>query len=181
MNASLDKFLITNHLFYINTANHLSYASKLGVSKVYLRDLNLCLDILESFGESCKKLNILLFINYLKDFLSHSLVRGVHLKSDELDYKPNIPQNLLTSYSAHNLNDIEKAYNAGIDYIFLSPIFFVEHKMPPLGLEYISKIPQIYKKRLYALGGINHSNISHFVSLGVKGVAGIRMFLKEEK
>lgn len=104
---------------------------------------------------------------------------GVHLKSTELACKKTLPQNLATSHSAHDLDALIAAYNAGVDFIFLSPIFFVEGKGTPLGLDYLKNIPEIYRAKIYALGGINLANIALFEGLGILGVAGIRTFVSE--
>lgn len=184
MANNIDKFLITNPKFYANIDNNILYAASLGVSKVYLRDLDLSENLLVSFLDSCKKYNILLFINFISEFLScnHTTrdISGIHLKARELHLADKIPTNLLISYSAHSLDDVINAYNLNVDFIFLSPILFVEGKMPPLGIDYLNKIPDIYKSRIYALGGINNDNIVDFCALGIRGVAGIRMFLRND-
>ncbi|RAX52688.1 hypothetical protein CCY99_06865 [Helicobacter sp. 16-1353] len=178
MSNNIDKFLITNPSFYTNIDRNIAYAMESGVSKIYLRDIGLSENLLIDFLESCKKYNILLFINYIVKFLSYN-INGIHLKGGELHLVDKIPANLFISYSAHSLDDVINAYNSNVDFIFLSPILFVKGKMPPLGIEYINKIPDIYKHKIYALGGINSTNIEDFYNLGIKGVAGIRMFLKD--
>ncbi|MGX3011615.1 thiamine phosphate synthase [Helicobacter sp. 23-1044] len=82
----------------------------------------------------------------------------------------------ILSYSAHSLKDIIRAHEARIDFIFISPIFAVENKNAPLGIEFLAKIPREIKPKIFALGGINASNIHQFENLGIRGVAGIRIF-----
>lgn len=178
MNDELDKFLITSPIFYKNIDKNLKYALSLGVSKVYLRDLKLSKSLLLSFIKSCKKYNILLFINYIVDFLSYDIA-GIHLRGQELGLRDKLANFFLVSYSAHSLNDVIKAYEMNVNFIFLSPIFSLENKNPMLGIEYIQRIPPIYRDSIYALGGINFSNESLFFNLGIRGIAGIRMFIKE--
>ncbi|MDE6886942.1 MAG: thiamine phosphate synthase [Helicobacteraceae bacterium] len=176
----LEKFLITNKNFYNNIDSNLSYAKNLGVNKLYLRDKNLNLEILKAFKESCDKYNIRIFINYIPRFLSYN-TDGIHLKSTELHLIINI-KNLANSYkisySAHNFSDIQKAYDMGVDYIFISPIFFVKDKGIPLGVEFIDKIPLYMRSKIFALGGINKYNINKLQNLKIRGIAGIRMFLQ---
>ncbi|MGX2982208.1 thiamine phosphate synthase [Helicobacter sp. 23-1045] len=82
----------------------------------------------------------------------------------------------ILSYSAHSLEDIIRAHKARIDFIFISPIFAVENKNAPLGIEFLAQIPREIKPKIFALGGINASNIHKFENLGIRGVAGIRIF-----
>lgn len=89
-------------------------------------------------------------------------------------YSQNLPK--ILSYSAHSLDDILNAHRAKIDYIFISPIFAVENKNPPLGIDFIKQIPREIKPKIFALGGINANNIKMFENLDIAGVAGIRAF-----
>ena len=82
----------------------------------------------------------------------------------------------ILSYSAHSLSDILNAHKAKIDYIFISPIFAVENKNLPLGIDFIKQIPREIKPKIFALGGINSDNINAFENLGIAGIAGIRIF-----
>ena len=90
--------------------------------------------------------------------------------------KVRINYKTILSYSAHSLEDILKAHRAKIDYIFISPIFVVENKNPPLGIDFIKQIPREIKPKIFALGGINANNIKAFENLGIAGIAGIRIF-----
>ncbi|RDU56703.1 thiamine phosphate synthase [Helicobacter sp. MIT 99-5507] len=174
----LDKFLITSHKFYSDIDSNISYAYDCGVSKIYLREFELSRFYI--FLEICQKFNILLFVNYIDKHKECILkyAHGIHLKSKDFTLINLIPSEKLVSYSAHNLNDVDKAYNKDIDFIFLSPVFFVAGKNKPLGIEYFYNLPDKYKNKIYALGGIDSNNISMFYDTNIRGVAGIRMFLK---
>ncbi len=186
----LDRFMITceGYKTYCDTQEstnlYILHAKNLGVSKVYLRDKNLSSEMLLRFVSSCKLHNMLLFVNYMPKLLSQYSyeIRAIHLKSNEIntanDLRIMFDDHLYISCSAHNLNDILQAHKIGIDFIMISPIFFVEHKALPLGVDFIKQIPNDIKHKIYALGGINQSNISQFDGLGIGGIAGIRMFEK---
>lgn len=175
---NLDKFLITSNKFYNDIDSNILYACDCGVSKIYLREFEIYR--FYKFVDICSKYKLSLFVNYVNFYIDDILkfANGIHLKSTDFDLIESIPHKKLVSYSAHNINDVIKAYNKNIDYIFLSPIFNVKDKGPALGISYLNKIPNKYKNKIYALGGINHSNIDSFLNIGIKGVAGIRMFLK---
>ena len=174
----LDKFLITSDKFYSDIDSNILYACDCGVSKIYLREFEI--SRFYKFLELCQKFNILLFVNYIDKYKDCILqyANGIHLKSRDFALIDLIPSEKLVSYSAHNLNDVSKAYNKGVDFIFLSPVFFVAKKNKALGIEYFYNLPNKYKDRIYALGGINASNISMFYDTNIRGIAGIRMFCK---
>ena len=159
------------------------------ITKIYLRDKNLPLKIFRAF---LRLKNVEIFVNHndLPEILAH---KNIHLKSDELHLAGKLksvdcydlplanalnaqnPPKVL-SYSAHSLSDILSAHRAKIDYIFISPIFAVENKNPPLGVEFLANIPREIKPKIFALGGINSDNIKEFENIGIGGIAGIRAF-----
>lgn len=184
----LEKFLITNGNYDAILANP-AHLAEHNITKIYLRDKNLPLPIFRAFLDLK---NIDIFVNFAEspEILAH---KNIHLKSDELHLakvlksvdchdstlrvKSRNDKSLrILSYSAHSLSDILNAHKAKIDYIFISPIFVVENKNPPLGIDFIKQIPREIKPKIFALGGINANNISTFENLGIAGIAGIRIF-----
>ena len=186
----LEKFLITNSNYEAILANPARLA-KHNITKIYLRDKNLPPEIFRAFLKLQSTLkNVEIFVNYSDspEILAHS---HIHLKGDELPLARELKglccfdlqgesnsgeSAKILSYSAHSLSDILKAHEAGIDYIVISPIFVVEGKNAPLGLEIFAQIPREIKPKIFALGGINSHNIHLFENLGIRGVAGIRAF-----
>lgn len=113
----MDKFLISNNN-YDFILSHISQLKQNGVSKIYLRDKNLPLNILERF---LLLNNVEIFINHIPSLLSKHT--NIHLKGYELSLAKRLFGYKL-SYSAHSLDEIFKAYESDIAYIFISPIFF---------------------------------------------------------
>jgi thiamine-phosphate pyrophosphorylase len=70
-----------------------------------------------------------------------------------------------------------QAYQDGADYVFISPIFQVEGKAPPIGVEKLKEIVNKLPLPVYALGGINKFNVQSVLDTGVYGIASIRYFL----
>lgn len=173
----LTKFLITHNNYDAILANPARLAEH-NITKIYLRDKNLPLSIFRAFLELK---NVEIFVNHSDSptILAH---KNIHLKSDELYLAKSLkscdsPKSArILSYSAHSLEDILNAHKAKIDYIFISPIFAVENKNPPLGIDFIKQIPREIKPKIFALGGINANNIKAFENLGIAGIAGIRAF-----
>lgn len=198
----LEKFLITHNNYDAILANSARLAEH-NITKIYLRDKNLSIKIFRVFLELK---NVEIFVNYSDSsaILAHKNIHlksdelhlAGELKSQNLldsanlininraksldsaifaeSYSQNLPK--ILSYSAHSLSDILNAHKAKIDYIFISPIFAVENKNPPLGIDFIKQIPREIKPKIFALGGINSDNIKAFENLGIAGVAGIRAF-----
>ncbi|MGE4318212.1 MAG: thiamine phosphate synthase [Deferribacterales bacterium] len=97
---------------------------------------------------------------------------GAHLNRDT--YVTEIPK-LIRGYSAHSIEEIE---SIEADYYTLSPIFMTkkDYEVKPLGVPDVSGL----HREIYALGGINLSNVSQLRNMGYAGVAGIG-FYKELK
>lgn len=169
----LEKFLITNNNYSAILANPARLAEH-KITKIYLRDRNLSPTIFRAFLELK---NVEIFVNYTEspELLSY---KNIHLKGNELHLAGRFKGIKVLSYSAHSLEDIIRAHESKIDYIFISPIFAVEGKNAPLGLEIFTQIPCEVKPKIFALGGINEDNIKDFENLGIRGVAGIRAFGK---
>ncbi len=192
----LDKFLITHNNYKAILANPARLLEH-NITKIYLRDMNLPIEIFHAFLELK---NVEIFVNYgeSSEILAH---KNIHLKSNELHLakllkgvdcfdlpKANLAMTSsgvkshndkstrILSYSAHSLSDILSAHSAKIDYIFISPIFAVPNKNPPLGVEFLAQIPREIKPKIFALGGINANNINAFENCGIAGIAGIRIF-----
>lgn len=201
----LEKFLITHNNYDAILANSARLAEH-NITKIYLRDKNLSIKIFRAFLElknveifvnysdssailAHKNIHLksdeLHLAGELKNIDCHDLPLASLAMTDSgaktLDsaifaesYSQNLPK--ILSYSAHSLGDILKAHKAKIDYIFISPIFAVENKNPPLGIDFIKQIPREIKPKIFALGGINAQNINAFENLGIAGIAGIRIF-----
>lgn len=167
-------FLISNH----NYAQILEAIPRLfgfNVRKIYLRDSSLDSRVFSEFLK-LESRGIEIFINAanLKRFTHNK----IHLKSHELPLVCEIRAanpKAIFSYAAHNLNEILRAHEENIDFIFISPIFAVENKNAPLGLEFLEQIPREIRHKIFALGGVNLKNMSAFSRFEIAGIAGIRI------
>lgn len=201
----LEKFLITHNNYDTILANS-AHLAEHNITKIYLRDRNLPIETFRAFLELKNVeifVNYSDFSAILAHKNIHLKSDELHLagelKSQNLvdsaldsanlintnraksldsanaeSYSQNLPK--ILSYSAHSLEDILKAHKAKIDYIFISPIFAVENKNLPLGIDFIKQIPREIKPKIFTLGGINAQNIKAFENLGIAGIAGIRIF-----
>jgi len=103
-------------------------------------------------------------LNYNAVHLNHSCSKLVWLKKifPTLDF----------GYSAHNILEIKEKKD--FDYFTLSPIFMTNktYEVKPLGVIDVSSI----NKKIYALGGINLSNVNSLKNKGYSGIAGISLY-----
>lgn len=122
-----------------------------------------------------------IFINSRVDIAVMLNLDGVHLPESGLPVsavKHKFPQ-LKVGKSCHSLESAIKAQDDGADYVFYSPVFEVEGKGKPVGLDGLKEVLKSVNIPVYALGGINRENLKSVLDTGVYGVAGIRMFLED--
>ncbi|MCX8084487.1 MAG: thiamine phosphate synthase [Calditerrivibrio sp.] len=111
-----------------------------------------------------------LIVSERADLAKMAGFNGVHLGAHSTPpevIKKKFPE-LLIGYSAHSLKEIKENE---ADYFTLSPIFWTkkEYNVTPIGAIDISD----YKKKIFALGGINKHNVCQLRGKGFYGIAGI--------
>lgn len=122
-----------------------------------------------------------IFINSRVDIAVMLNLEGVHLPENGLPVsavKHKFPH-LKVGKSCHTVEDAVKSQDEGADYIFYSPVFEVEGKGKPVGIEGLKELLKVVSIPVYALGGINRQNLKSVLDTGVYGVAGIRLFLED--
>ena len=154
-----------------------------GIRMFQLREKDLpsgeLLKLAKQIKELLKGYDAHLFINDRVDIALMCGADGVHLPESSFpieDVKKNFPK-LIVGKSCHSIECAKKAEKEGADYIIFSPIFKVEGKGEPQGIEKLIEVVNTVNIPVYALGGINQSNIKDVLDTGVFGIAGIRIFL----
>ena len=106
---------------------------------------------------------------------------GVHFSDfDKLPFSLLKPRNFIFSFSCHSLKSFLGSQRLKPDMIFISPIFPTSshQETKSLGIQYLAKI--ITKNRnalpIYALGGVNSTNIKSLKKLGLAGFGAINFF-----
>lgn len=103
---------------------------------------------------------------------------GVHLDSDRLRNSRLRPfgAHKLVSASCHSLEELLHAEKIGVDFVTLSPVLATKSHpdATPIGWERFSDLVKSVRIPVYALGGMDRSNISLAKSYGAYGIAGIR-------
>ena len=190
-NKGLGFILITNRkICGAKLADIISQAIDGGVETVQLREKDLStveLYILASkIREITREKGANLIINDRVDIALAVDADGVHLGWQSLGIeivRKMIGHDKLIGFSAHNLQEAEKAENSGADYVTISPIFETANKdyfIEPLGIEKIGKIKEEIAIPVIALGGINENNVSSVLENGADGIAVISAILQSE-
>lgn len=105
---------------------------------------------------------------------------GVHLTSSQhrLIHKAK-KAGLKVLVSTHSKTELMACRRRGADYLFFSPIFYVEAKGKPKGLEELNQIVGTIRANIVALGGITTDDeVRQIAQVKPYGFASIRYFTK---
>jgi thiamine-phosphate pyrophosphorylase len=102
---------------------------------------------------------------------------GVHLPAHSITpgaIRGIVPTGFTIGVSCHSLNEIREAREA--DFIVFGPVFFSPGKPQAVGLAFLAEAVAASMVPVFALGGVEESNVQECLNAGAAGVAGIRMF-----
>ncbi len=114
----------------------------------------------------------------LRDNISND--ECLHLTSRDL-IKTNQLSSLMTGASCHNVEEVAKAAQLNLDYIFISPVKNVANKSPALGWEKFSKLAKLFPGPSFALGGLKQEDLKIAKENGAQGIAGISGFFQSSE
>ena len=129
---------------------------------------------------------ISLIVNDRADVAQLSRVAGVHLGQDDLPVAPArrlLGPDKLIGFSTHNLEQIEAAASAPVDYLAFGPIFPTATKadtQPVVGCAGLREVRKRTSKPLVAIGGITPANAAQAIEAGADSVAVISGWLAAE-
>ena len=101
----------------------------------------------------------------------------LHLTSRDL-IETNQLSSFITGASCHNKNEVIKAAQLKLDYIFISPVKNVANKNPALGWEDFSNLTKLFPGPSFALGGLKQEDFEIAKENGAQGIAGISEFFQ---
>lgn len=111
---------------------------------------------------------------------------GVHVgQDDELAQyvRAKMPGEIL-GVSAHTIEEVELAIQAGADYVGIGPIYETKSKadaMPAAGVAFLTKIAQDYSELpIVGIGGITSENAKEVLDAGADGVSIISAIAQSE-
>jgi len=101
---------------------------------------------------------------------------GVHLSAKDLMELQKKPVGMLCGASCHNNQELEKAESLALDYVMLSPVqATLSHpEANPLGWDKYSALIAGYSLPVYALGGMQASDLHNAKLHGAHGIAMLR-------
>ncbi|MCH8946256.1 MAG: thiamine phosphate synthase [Acidobacteria bacterium] len=129
---------------------------------------------------------ISLIVNDRADVAQLSRAAGVHLGQDDLPVpaaRRLLGPDKLIGFSTHNLEQIEAAASAPVDYLAFGPIFPTATKadtQPVVGCAGLREVRKRTSKPLVAIGGITPANAAQAIEAGADSVAVISGWLAAE-
>ncbi len=156
-------------------------ALKAGVRFLQLRDKTASSKSLYNSAvilkDLCNKYSSYFVVNDRIDIAMAVKADGVHLGQSDMpaDIARKImgPEAII-GVSVRTVNEAEKAFKDGADYLAANLVFSTETKKDikePLGLDMVSVLAEVSSLPLIAIGGINPTNTSRLIKAGCDGVA----------
>jgi len=156
-------------------------AVKGGVTMIQLREKELnTRDFITRAAEIKKILagyNVPLIINDRIDIALAVEADGVHIGQSDMPYeyvRKIIPEKMILGLSVETMEQVAEAENFTLDYLSISPLFFTPTKTDlyrEWGIEGLKEVRSKTKHRLFAIGGINASNVAEVIRAGADGIA----------
>ncbi|EIJ82161.1 thiamine-phosphate pyrophosphorylase [Bacillus methanolicus PB1] len=125
----------------------------------------------------CKKFGVPFIVNDDVDLAMELGADGVHIGQDD-EYAETVRKkigNKILGVSAHNLEEVQSAIQAGADYVGIGPIFPTKTKKDAKEVQGTALLRLLREKRIdipaVGIGGINAHNAAQVVEAGADGVS----------
>jgi len=123
----------------------------------------------------CKQFNAILLLAAPVDVFNQTNADGLHLNSQvlfEYDSRP-IPGTKLLSVSCHDPDEMKQAEKLGADILLLSPVKATSShpELSGIGWQQFNQMIKNVKSPVYALGGMQASDLKDAKQAGAQGVA----------
>ncbi len=160
---------------------------RIGVKLIQLRASALDADqyrkLAERVGQCCAAVGVNLLLNTpIDEFNRTQGAAGIHLSSKQLLQLRGRPleENDWVAASCHNLAELRRAEQLGIDFAVLSPVLpTLSHPgAEPLGWQSFADLVDQTNIPVYALGGLALTDLERAQEHGAQGIAGIRGFIQ---
>ena len=167
-----------------NLLDRLAHLLAQGITLIQARLKNLSESQVREFLEIahplCNEQGALLLVNSGTVKAIEMPCDGIHLTSMDLATWDSRPENLhWLSASCHNQEELQHAQKIGVDFVVLSPVLTTETHLDvePLGWETFENLIAECNVPVYALGGVQKTDLQMAKFAGGQGIAGIRAFL----
>ncbi|MCK5647441.1 MAG: thiamine phosphate synthase [Gammaproteobacteria bacterium] len=164
---------------HIDFKNKLSNALSQSNKVVQLRKKNIenseYLALAKIAESVCRQFNSILLLAASIDIFTQAHADGLHLNSRvlfEYDSRPIAEQHLL-SVSCHNLEEMTQAEKLGADILLLSPVKATSShpELEAIGWQKFKQMIAHVQCPVYALGGMQASDLTDAKQAGAKGIA----------
>jgi thiamine-phosphate pyrophosphorylase len=165
-------------------------ACRAGVRAVQLREKDLdardLLDLATELRRVTEEQEVRLLINDRVDIAIAAHADGAHCP--EQGFSPGAARAILGDHalvgsSCHSLQAVQRAADAGADFVFLGPVFATPSKKrygAPIGLEALRAACRVTRVPVFAIGGIDPDRAVECVDAGARGVAVTSAILASE-
>ena len=183
-------YLITDSQSHWSIEHQVVAGAKGGAQFIQLRDKQLSDAAFERLALSIQKrlkpFNCKLIINDRVDIAIKLAVDGLHVGQGDGDIKEvraRIGQNMLLGQSIETPQQLSKIPPGTLDYIGVGPIRATSTKpnhAPPLGFDGLRAVLELTDLPVYAIGGLNGSDISTLKRMGCSGIAVVSAVTRAE-
>ena len=152
-----------------------------GVQAIQLREKDLdgreLLKLAEKISALCRRYHAQLFINDRIDVALAVDAAGVQLGRTSLPIETAralLGAEKLIGFSSHGVDEATVAQQSGADFLLFGPVFFTPSKAPfgaPQGVAPLKKVVEKSAIPVYAIGGIQATNLSAVMHTGIRGIA----------
>ncbi|OHX66951.1 thiamine phosphate synthase [Flammeovirga pacifica] len=169
-----------------NHLQHIKEACEAGCRWIQLRAKEVTVEEYIALGIEAKKItdqfNAVLLINDQPKVAKAIGADGVHVGKEDISpakAKEILGKGKIVGGTANTIEDIQRLYDFGVDYIGLGPFRFTQTKKklsPILGLEGYQNLLDECKNRsidtpIIAIGGIETTDVKSILSTGIYGIA----------
>lgn len=148
-----------------------------GLKLIQVREKQLSREALIAFAHkiiaAARPLGARVLMNADLDDVIKAGADGIHLNSRALMELSDKPHGLLVAASCHNAQEMAKAVQLNLDFVMLSPVLPTRShpETQGIGWEAFAKMKQDYPLPVYALGGMQYSELKNAWQAGGHGIA----------
>ncbi|WP_044204542.1 thiamine phosphate synthase [Flammeovirga sp. OC4] len=169
-----------------NHLQHIQEACEAGCRWIQLRAKDISTEDYIALAKKAKVItnlhNAILLINDRPDVAKAVNADGVHVGKEDIspaEAREILGEGKVVGGTANTIEDIQRLYDYGVDYIGLGPFRFTQTKKklsPILGLEGYQSLLDECKERgidtpIIAIGGIEVTDVENILKTGVHGIA----------
>lgn len=132
--------------------------------KAHEKDRGVMLEECSRIAQMARKANVPFIVNDFVDIAILSGAHGVHLGQQDLPaglVKKRFPE-LIVGCSTHNLDQVQRAIQDGVDYIGVGPVYATRTKKDvcdPVGFSLVEDVASLRQIPFTVIGGIKRDNI----------------------